>query len=78
MTTSNERKPFFVQYNKKQIPVSPLLSSNGTFFIVHLDNGDITLKLEDYKTKQWLDVKNGKTALASKIGSLIECAPLFK
>lgn len=78
MTIHNECKPFFVRYEKKQIPVSPHLSSNGTFFIVHLEEGDITLKLQDYKTKQWLDVNDGETALASKIGSLIECAPFFR
>lgn len=63
---------FYINYCEKDVLVSPDMDATGNYFTVHLEEGDVKLKSEGWKTKLWLEKGKGATSLAFTLGQLID------
>ena len=68
---------FYINYDEKKVMVSQTTNKNGTYFTVYLENEEINLKSEGFKTLLWVEKGKGATGLAYKLGRLIERSICF-
>jgi len=68
---------FYINYDEKKVMVSQTINKNGNYYTVHLEDGEINLKSEGFKTLLWVEKGKGATGLAYTLGQLIEGSVSF-